>query len=60
MIDSEQIVSDWMEQLRSNQNTSIYGLIGRDGIWRDEHGRGIDDIEGPPEFEKKQEKAKTT
>jgi len=35
LIDSPVIVQDWLEQLRSNQNTGIYGQVDRDGIWRD-------------------------
>ncbi|CEQ39639.1 SPOSA6832_01187, partial [Sporobolomyces salmonicolor] len=35
LIDSPQIVSDWMAQLRTNQSTHKYGRVDTDGIWRD-------------------------
>ncbi|GAA5870874.1 hypothetical protein JCM1840_002715 [Sporobolomyces johnsonii] len=35
LIDSPQIVSDWMSQLRTNQSTHKYGKVDTDGIWRD-------------------------
>lgn len=36
MIDSPQIVSDWMTLLRANQSTGQYGRVDTDGIWRDQ------------------------
>lgn len=35
MIDSAQIVHDWMETLNRQQNTLLYGRVDDDGIWRD-------------------------
>jgi hypothetical protein len=35
LIDSPQIVSDWMDQLATNQSTHRYGKVDTDGIWRD-------------------------
>lgn len=35
LIDSAQIVRDWMEALRRQQNTELYGRVDADGIWRD-------------------------
>lgn len=35
MIDSAQIVNDWMETLNRQQNTLLYGRVDDDGIWRD-------------------------
>ncbi|BGP16314.1 hypothetical protein JCM10213_006470 [Rhodosporidiobolus nylandii] len=35
LIDNPQIVSDWMDQLRTNQSTHKYGRVDTDGIWRD-------------------------
>ncbi|GAA5820248.1 hypothetical protein JCM11251_005543 [Rhodosporidiobolus azoricus] len=35
LVDSPQIVSDWMDQLRTNQSTHKYGRVDTDGIWRD-------------------------
>lgn len=31
------------------QNTHLYGLCDPDGVWRDDKGRQIDEIELPPE-----------
>lgn len=38
MIDSPQIVKDWMDALYKNQSTAKYGKVGLDGIWRDDQG----------------------
>lgn len=39
MIDSAQICGEWMEAIRRNQNTHLYGKASQeDGIWYDEHG----------------------
>jgi phosphatidylserine/phosphatidylglycerophosphate/cardiolipin synthase-like enzyme len=35
LIDSPQIVADWMDQLQTNQSTHKYGRVDTDGIWRD-------------------------
>jgi hypothetical protein len=35
MIDSAQIVSDWMQTLQRQQNTHLFGRVDDDGIWRD-------------------------
>jgi hypothetical protein len=35
MIDSAQIVSDWMQALHRQQNTHLFGRVDDDGIWRD-------------------------
>ncbi|GAA6013836.1 hypothetical protein JCM10207_008208 [Rhodosporidiobolus poonsookiae] len=35
LIDSPQIVGDWMDQLRTNQSTHKFGRVDTDGIWRD-------------------------
>ncbi|KAH8919218.1 hypothetical protein BT69DRAFT_510854 [Atractiella rhizophila] len=45
MVDSPQIVADWMDAIRSNQNTEKYGKVDHDGIWRGENG----DLLEPPE-----------
>ncbi|KAI1409171.1 IQ calmodulin-binding motif protein [Hypoxylon sp. FL1857] len=40
MLDSPRICRAWIEALRRNQNTHLYGRVGaEDGIWRDESGR---------------------
>ncbi|GAA6034084.1 hypothetical protein JCM8097_000685 [Rhodosporidiobolus ruineniae] len=35
LVDSPQIVADWMDQLKTNQSTHKYGRVDTDGIWRD-------------------------
>jgi hypothetical protein len=43
MIDSRAICNDWLEQLRRNQNTQLYGMASQeDGIWRDEDGKEVE------------------
>jgi phosphatidylserine/phosphatidylglycerophosphate/cardiolipin synthase-like enzyme len=40
MIDSPQICASWMDTVRRNQNTHIYGKVGdEDGVWRDAEGK---------------------
>ncbi|KAI2467138.1 hypothetical protein F4781DRAFT_403208 [Annulohypoxylon bovei var. microspora] len=40
MIDSPQICRAWIEALRRNQNTHLYGRVAEhDGVWRDAEGR---------------------
>ncbi|KAI8624312.1 phospholipase D/nuclease [Xylariaceae sp. FL1651] len=47
MIDSPQICRSWIDALRRNQNTGLYGEVGvEDGIWRDEHGKEVDGATG--------------
>ncbi|KDQ54467.1 hypothetical protein JAAARDRAFT_38135 [Jaapia argillacea MUCL 33604] len=41
LVDSPQIVREWMEALDTNQNTKQYGRVGRDGIWHDSLGRTV-------------------
>ncbi|KAJ3578547.1 hypothetical protein NPX13_g2023 [Xylaria arbuscula] len=37
----------WIDALRRNQNTGIYGAVDReDGIWRDEQGKGVEGATG--------------
>jgi len=39
MIDSAAVCKAWLEGLRRNQNTHLYGAASQeDGIWRDEQG----------------------
>lgn len=42
MLDSPQICRAWIDALRRNQNTGIYGAVGDDGIWRDEQGNTVE------------------
>ncbi|KAI0515322.1 hypothetical protein F5B22DRAFT_608017 [Xylaria bambusicola] len=47
MLDSPQICRTWIDALRRNQNTGIYGAVDReDGIWRDEQGNSVDGATG--------------
>lgn len=40
MIDSKEVVQEWLWGIRSNQNTHIWGRVDNDGIWRAKEGRG--------------------
>jgi phosphatidylserine/phosphatidylglycerophosphate/cardiolipin synthase-like enzyme len=47
MIDSPRICRAWIEALRRNQNTGLYGEVGHeDGIWRDEGGGLVEGATG--------------
>src|SRR5271167_686075 len=47
MIDSAPICKAWIDGLRRNQNTHIYGEVSKeDGIWRDDHGNQAQDVIG--------------
>ncbi|KAI1345050.1 hypothetical protein F5Y15DRAFT_410728 [Xylariaceae sp. FL0016] len=40
MLDSENICRAWIEGLRRNQNTGLYGAVStEDGVWRDSEGK---------------------
>lgn len=42
MIDSRELVGEWMRCIEANQNTRLYGRVGdRDGILRGEDGEPI-------------------
>ncbi|KAM0791421.1 hypothetical protein ACM66B_005880 [Microbotryomycetes sp. NB124-2] len=36
LVDSPQVVKDWLDQLRTNQSSHKYGRVDTDGIWRDQ------------------------
>lgn len=39
MLESSDVCRAWIEGVRRNQNTHIYGMLGKaDGIWRDNEG----------------------
>ncbi|KAF2730308.1 phospholipase D/nuclease [Polyplosphaeria fusca] len=38
MIDSKVVCEDWLEAIRRNQNTHLYGKADQDGLWRDANG----------------------
>lgn len=43
MIDSPKICMEWLDALRRNQNTHMYGEVQEDGIWRDpETGKEVE------------------
>lgn len=47
MIDSAMVCKGWIDGLRRNQNTHLYGEVGKeDGIWRDEKGAEAKDVIG--------------
>ncbi|KAI0872686.1 phospholipase D/nuclease [Hypoxylon argillaceum] len=46
MIDSPQVCRAWIDALRRNQNTGIYGAVQQDGIWRDEDGKEVEGATG--------------
>lgn len=39
MLDSHEVCAAWIDGLRRNQNTHIYGKLGDDGVWRDSEGK---------------------
>ncbi|KAL9942393.1 hypothetical protein D7B24_003408 [Verticillium nonalfalfae] len=43
MVDSPDICRSWIDALRRNQNTALFGRLQSDGIWRDDRG---DEAEG--------------
>ncbi|KAM3069423.1 hypothetical protein ACMFMF_008640 [Clarireedia jacksonii] len=47
MVDSEMVCKGWIDGLRRNQNTHLYGEVGKeDGVWRDENGEQAKDVIG--------------
>lgn len=44
MVDSPQVVREWMDALHKNQNTELYGRVDQDGIWRYEDGRPLEHL----------------
>lgn len=43
LVDSKQLVAEWIAGINANQNTRAYGRVdGKDGIWRAEDGRAIE------------------
>ncbi|KAI1209856.1 IQ calmodulin-binding motif protein [Annulohypoxylon truncatum] len=46
MIDSSLICRGWIEALRRNQNTHLYGRVDEDGVWRDGQGKESDGATG--------------
>ncbi|KAK7035732.1 hypothetical protein R3P38DRAFT_2908777 [Favolaschia claudopus] len=47
MFDSPTVCQGWIDGLRRNENTHLYGMVDKkDGIWRDEHGNQAQDVIG--------------
>jgi phosphatidylserine/phosphatidylglycerophosphate/cardiolipin synthase-like enzyme len=47
MFDSTVVCKAWIDGLRRNQNTHLYGAVGKDdGVWRDENGEEADGVIG--------------
>ena len=47
MLDSAEICKAWIDGLRRNQNTHVYGALGKEeGIWRDAEGNEADGVVG--------------
>ncbi|KAK6529373.1 hypothetical protein TWF281_008549 [Arthrobotrys megalospora] len=44
LVDSEEVIREWLWGIRSNQNTHIWGRVDNDGVWRAKEGR--DDVAG--------------
>ncbi|KAK0643811.1 hypothetical protein B0T16DRAFT_392277 [Cercophora newfieldiana] len=47
MLDSEEVCKAWIDGLRRNQNTHVYGVLDREeGVWRDGEGRQAEGVVG--------------
>ena len=47
LIESEEVCKGWIEGLRRNQNTHLFGSLGKeDGVWRDTDGTEADAVIG--------------
>jgi phosphatidylserine/phosphatidylglycerophosphate/cardiolipin synthase-like enzyme len=47
LIESEEVCKGWIEGLRRNQNTHLYGSLSKeDGVWRDTKGKEADNVIG--------------
>ncbi|KAM0328186.1 hypothetical protein ACHAQA_005593 [Verticillium albo-atrum] len=46
MIDSPEICRSWIDALRRNQNTGLFGRLQSDGIWRGEDGKEVEGAMG--------------
>nr|GAT53340.1 predicted protein [Mycena chlorophos] len=47
MLESETVCRGWIDGLRRNQSTHLYGMLDKaDGIWRDENGNQAADVIG--------------
>lgn len=48
LIDSASVCNEWAAGIRSNQNTHLFGKLGKDGIWRDAQGQTLAGAEKIP------------
>ncbi|KHN94447.1 IQ calmodulin-binding motif protein [Metarhizium album ARSEF 1941] len=48
MVDSEEICRAWRAGIDRNQNTSAFGRVAADGLWRDENGQPGEGYMGDP------------
>lgn len=46
MLDSAEVCRAWIDGLRRNQNTHVYGALGKDGVWRDADGEEAEGVVG--------------
>ncbi|KAK4152999.1 hypothetical protein C8A00DRAFT_44007 [Chaetomidium leptoderma] len=47
MVDSAELCGEWLRGLKRNQNTELFGAVGReDGVWRDAAGREVEGAMG--------------
>ncbi len=47
MLESADVCAAWIDALRRNQNTHLYGALSNDdGVWRDAEGHEADDVIG--------------
>ncbi|KAK4442166.1 hypothetical protein QBC34DRAFT_364217 [Podospora aff. communis PSN243] len=47
MVDSEEVCRAWMDGLRRNQNTHVYGALDKEeGVWRDGEGNEAEGVVG--------------
>lgn len=43
MVDSRELVAEWIKGINANQSTAKYGLVSdEDGVWRDENGEVVE------------------
>ena len=43
MVDSREIVGEWVQTINTNQNTPLFGQVdNKDGVWRDEVGNIVE------------------
>lgn len=48
MVDSPEICLKWRDGIERNQNTSLFGRVSQDGVWRDQSGNPGEGYMGDP------------